>query len=192
MTTVLLAGRRLPHQDFEGDDATPGAGGAYVTCTDTAAGRMVAYATNGRVNRDGRVYRAAIHPHDPDGVTLPQAAQACMTVTGLPLVIPPHWRWAELLAHLRARKGAVVQGWYSKIPREYRLQARADFGHALFISHYSPTAGMRVWDALDANTTHHGSWVPARDIRASMEELARINGAHSLYVGYVPLQPLTV
>ena len=190
MTTVLLAGRKLPHGDWEGDDFTPGAGGKWVTCTDTSLGRMVAYATNGRVNRDGRVYRAAIHPHDPDGVTLPQAAQACMTVTGLPFVIPPHWQWPELLAHLRARKGAVVQGWYSGIPREYRFQARADFGHATWISHYSTTSGMRVWDALDPNTTHHGQWIPARYIRAFMEELSRRNGTTALYVGYVKLQPL--
>jgi hypothetical protein len=49
---------------------------------------------------------------------------------------------------------------------------------------------MRVWDALDANTTHHGQWVPARDIRAAMEELSRRNGTTALYVGFVPLQPL--
>jgi len=83
-----------------------------------------------------------------------------------------------------------VQGWYSKVRREYRFQARADFGHALFISHYSPTSGMRVWDALDANTKHHGQWVPAADIRASMEELSRRNGTTALYVGFVPLQSL--
>lgn len=192
MTTVLLLGRRLPHQDFEGDDFTPGSGGKWVTCTDTATGRMVAYATNGRINRDGRVYRSAIHPHDPDGVTLPQAKQAVRTVTGLDLIIPPAWDWSEVFAHLRARKGLVVQGWYSGIPRDWRFQARADFGHAMWISHYSTTSGMRVWDPLDPNTTHHGQWIPAKHIRASMEELARINkvGIGHLYCGYVPLQPL--
>jgi hypothetical protein len=190
VTTVLLVGRKLPHGDFEGDDWVPGSSGRWVTCTDSSLGRDVAYATNGRVNRDGQVYRAAIHPHDPDGITLRQAQQACMTVTGLPFVIPSHWHWAEVLAHLRARKGAVVQLWYSAIPREYRFQARADFGHAVFISHYSTTAGMRVWDALDANTKHHGQWVPARYIRAGMEELSRRNGTTALYIGYVPLQPL--
>jgi hypothetical protein len=190
MTTVLLAGRRLPHNDFEGDDWVPGSGGAWVTCTDSSLGRDIAYATNGRVNRDGRTYRAAVHPHDPNGITLPQAQQACMTVTGLQLVIPPNWQWPELLAHLKACKGAVVQGWYSGIPREYRFQARADFGHALFISHCSTTSGMRVWDALDPNTTHHGSWIPARYIRAFMEELSRRQGVRSLYCGYVPLQHL--
>jgi hypothetical protein len=49
---------------------------------------------------------------------------------------------------------------------------------------------MRVWDALDANTAHHGSWIPARYIRAFMEELSRRNGTTALYCGYVPLQPL--
>jgi hypothetical protein len=190
MTTVLLAGRKLPHGDFEGDDWASGAN--WKTCTDSATGRMLAYATNGRVNLDGKQIRASVHPHDSDGITLPQAKQAVETLTSMTLVIPPHWQWSELLAHLKARKGAVVQLWYSGISRPYRFQARADFGHAVFISHYSPTAGssMRVWDALDANTTHHGQWVPARDIRAAMEELSRRNGTTALYVGFVPLQPL--
>jgi hypothetical protein len=189
MTTVLLNGRKLPHQDWEGDDFTPGAGGAYVTCTDTSCGRMVAYATNGRIDKDGRVYRAALRPPDPNGITLQQAQGAVRRVANLPLIIPA-WDWYALLAHLRAKKGAVVQGWYSAIPRQYRFQAAANFAHAMWISHYSPTAGMRVWDALDANTTHHGSWVPARDIRRFMEELSRRENYPRLFTAYVPLQPL--
>mgnify|MGYP003401691436 FL=1 len=100
MTTVLLNGRKLPHQDWEGNDFVPGSGGAYVTCTDTSAGRMVAYATNGRVVKDGRVYRAALRPPDPNGITLKQAQQAVRSVTGLRLIIPSDWRWADVLAHL--------------------------------------------------------------------------------------------
>jgi hypothetical protein len=190
MTTVLLNGRKLPHQDWEGDDFTPGAGGGYVTCTDTALGRDVAYATNGRIVLDGRVYRSHVRPPDPNGITLPQARQACRSATGLSLVIPPDWKWAQVLAHLTAKKGAIVQGWYSKIPSDYRFQTGSDFAHAMWISHYSPTAGMRVWDPLDRNRTHHGQWVPARHIRAFMEELSRRMNTTSLYVGYVPLQHL--
>jgi len=190
VTTVLLNGRKLPHGDWEGDDFTPGAGGAYVTCTDTSLGRMVAYATNGGIVKDGRVYRANVHPHDVNGINLSQAAQACKIVTGLTLVRPQHWQWADLLAHLRARKGAIVQGWYASLPRDYRFQADGTFGHAVWISHYSPTSGMRVWDPLDANTTHHGQWVPAKWIRAFAEELAHREGTASLFVGYVPLIPL--
>jgi hypothetical protein len=190
MTTVLLNGRRLPHQDFEGDDYIPGSGGAWVSCTDSATGRDLAYASNGRVNLDGKVIRSAVHPHDPNGISLPQAKRAIETLTHTTLVIPGDWRWEEVLAHLKARKGLVVQLWYSKIPRAYRFQAEADFGHAEFISHYS-ASGMRTWDPLDPNTTHHGQWVPASAIRASMEELARREGTRFLYCGYVPLQPLT-
>ena len=188
MTTVLLAGRKLPHGDWEGDSFTPG--GRFVTCTDCSLGRDVAYATNGGIVKDGRVYRANVHPHDVNGINLGQAAQACKIVTGLTLVRPQHWQWADLLAHLRARRGAIVQGWYDAIPRTYRFQAGADFGHAVFVSHYSPTSGMRVWDALDANTTHHGQWIPAKWIRAFAEELAHREGTSALFVGYVPLIPL--
>jgi hypothetical protein len=190
MTTVLLNGRKLPHQDWEGDDFTPGAGGKYVTCTDTSTGRCLYYASNGRINLDGRQIRAAVHPHDPNGITLIQAKKAVEALTNTTLIVPSNWDWFDFLTHARLKKGAVIQVWYSKIPRDYRFQLAANFGHAMFISHYSPTAGFRTWDALDANKTHHGSWVPARYIRASMEELSRRMGVTSLYVGYVPLQPL--
>jgi hypothetical protein len=188
MTTVLLAGRRLPHQDWEGDSFTPN--GKYVTCTDTSAGRMVAYATNGRVVKDGRVYRAALRPPDPNGITLKQAQQAVRSVTGLRLIIPSAWDWPDVLAHLTAKRGLVIQGWYSGIPRQYRFQLAADFGHAMFASHYSPTAGIRVWDPLDPNTNHHGQWIPARHVRAFMEALSRREGVTSLFAAYVPLQPV--
>ena len=192
MTTVLLDGRKLPHQDWEGDDYTPGAGGKWVTCTDSSVGRDLCYATNGRVDLDGRQIRAAVIPPDPDGITLVQAKQAVERLTDTTLIVPRDWDWFECLAHLRAKKGLVVQGWYAEIPREYRFQLRCDFAHALFISHYSPTAGMRAWDALDANKTHHGSWVPATYIRRSMETLARREGVSvgALFCGFVPLQRL--
>ena len=96
----------------------------------------------------------------------------------------------NLLAHLTAKRGLIVQGWYSRIPRAYRFQAAAEFGHAVWISHYSSTSGMRVWDALDANTKHHGQWVPVVAIRAFAEDLARRNGTTSLYCAFVALQHL--
>ena len=190
MTDVFLLGRKLPAQDFEGDDFTPGAGGSWVTCTDTALGRMVSYATNARIDKDGRVYRASI-PGNPGGITLPQAAVACQRVAGLPFVIPPDWQWQDVLNWLRLDKGLVVQGWYANIPRPYRFQKDpSNFGHAMFISHFSSTSGMRVWDPLDANTSHHGQWIPASMIRSYMEQLASNNHVNSLYCGYVSLQHL--
>ena len=192
MTTVLLDGRKLPHTDWEGDDYTPGAGGAYVTCTDTATSRMLAYATNGRTVLDGRQIRAAVRPPDPNGITLPQAQDAVKRLTGLDMMVPRNWDWYECLTHMRAKKGLIVQGWYDKIPRQYRFQNRSDFAHAMWISHYSPTAGMRVWDPLDANLAHHGLWIPATYIRSFMEELARRQGVGpgALFCGFIPLQPL--
>lgn len=192
MTTVLLDGRKLPHQDWEGDDFTPGAGGRYVTCTDTALGRMVAYATNGRVNKDGRVYRSAVIPADSNGINLQQAKIAARKVAGVDLIIPEAWNWSEVVAHLRAKKGLIIQGWYDAIPRSYRFQARADFGHAMFISHIVSSPGSRNWDPLDPNLTHHGSWVPSKYIRDFMLKLAAKEGLSSerLFCAYVPLQHL--
>jgi hypothetical protein len=192
MTIVLLDGRRLPHQDFEGDDATPGADGRWVTCTDTSAGRALCYSTNGRINLDGKQIRAAVHPHDTDGIRLEQAKQAIEALTNTTIIIPTHWGWADVLAHLRQKRGLIVQGWYAEIPRAERFQLRADFGHAVWISHDSRTSGCRVWDALDANTKHHGNWIARGSIRAFAEEFARRQGRgpDRLYVGYVPLQHL--
>jgi hypothetical protein len=189
MTTVLLAGRKLPAQDWEGDDFTPGAGGKFVTCTDTAAGRAIAYATNGRRVIDGRAIRAAIHPHDPDGATLEQVAQGVHSLTGLELVIPYGWSWPKVMAHLTSRLGLIVLVWYAAIPSSYRFQAFGGFGHAVWLSHLSSTSGMRDWDGLDRNETHHGSWVPASAIKSGMEEWARRDG-HGLRCAYVPLQHL--
>jgi hypothetical protein len=190
MPTVLVDGRKLPRQDWEGDDFTPGAGGHYVTCTDTSAGRAVSYATNGRIDKDGKVYRAAIIPHDPNGVTLPQAKQAARDVADVSLIIPQGWHWANALAHLRAKRGLILQGWYAEIPRMYRYQLGAEFGHAMWASHYSPTSGVRVWDPLDPNTSHHGQWIPAPYVRNFLERLAHEVNSSDLFVGYVPLQHL--
>ena len=180
-----IGGRLLPRNDFEGDDRTPGASG-WVTCQDTAVGRMVAYATNGRCDRDGKVYRAAI-PYDPDGVTLAQMQPAVKRVAGVNLFVPADWRWADALAHLRAGKGLVIDGWYSEIPSAYRFQQGADFAHAIWVSHFSHTSGMRVWDPLNPDIGAYGRWIPGTYIEAFAKELSRRMGTLSLYVGYVPL-----
>ena len=189
MTIVLLDGRKLPHQDWEGDDFTPGAKG-YVTCTDTATGRMIAYATNGRRDLDGKAIRSAVKPPDRDGINLGQAAQATLSLTGLTLVRPQSLDWADALAHLTAKRGLILQGWYSEIPRDYRYQASANFGHAMWASHASPSGFTRVWDPLDANRTHHGTWVPTKYVRAFLERLQHEAGAGHLFVGYVELMAL--
>jgi hypothetical protein len=197
MTTVLLDGRKLPHGDWEGDDFTPGAGGKMVTCTDTSAGRALCYATNGRKDLDGRQIRAAVHPHDTNGINLRQAKQAIEALTNTTIVIPSNWGWTEVSVHLRHRPyvGLIAQLWYAEIPRKYRKQAGPGlFGHAVWLSHYSVTSNrsVRLWDALDPNEDRHGEWVPVTYVRAAMEELARREGTGPghLFCGYIPLQPL--
>jgi hypothetical protein len=195
MTTVLLDGRRLPHIDYEGDDATPGAGGRSVTCTDSAAGRAVYWASNGRVQLDGRQIRAAVHPHDPDGINLRQAKQAVESLTSMTIVIPSHWGWTEVALHLKTKPyvGLIAQGWYAEIPARLRYQdGPGEFGHAVWLSHWSLTSGIRTWDALDRNEAHHGQWIAPKHIRAFMEGLARRErgSIDRLYCGYVPLQHL--
>lgn len=183
MIQPKVDGRLLPRQDFEGDDFTPGAGGHYVTCQDTAVGRMLAFATNGKVDLDGRVIRAAVQPPGPNGISLRQASDAIHQLSGRTLIIPPGLTWAQVLAHLQAHRGLVIDGLYDAIPRAHRFQANAHFGHAIWFSHYSPTSGMRTWDPLDADTTAYGRWLPVAEVRAFAESWGCI-------VGYIPLEPL--
>lgn len=176
--------RKLPRNDWEGDDFTPGSYGRYVTCLDTSAGRMVAYATNGRIDLDGRAYRAAVVPHDSDGITFNQAYDAVWKLTHLNLIIPMKWTSKNVKTHLRYARGLIVAGNYSTIPRDYRYQARSDFNHAMWISHRSEKSGnFRVWDPLNPDRTSYGRWIPEKFVWDFIESLDYL-------VGYVPLERL--
>ncbi len=191
MSAPLLDGRKLPANDFEGDDFTPGAGGAFVTCQDTASGRMVAYATNGRVDVDGKTYRANLGVPDSNGISFQQVAVAVHRVAGKTLVIPGatpgvgRFGRAAVVAWLTARKGLVVDGYYGSIDRAYRSQAGADFNHAIWFSHISPTSGARMWDPLNPDIHGYGRWVPVAVLLAFAASLDYL-------VAYVELEPLPV
>jgi hypothetical protein len=180
MKQPTVFGRKLPRQDFEGDDRMPG--GKYVTCQDTAAGRMVAWATNGRIDKDGRIYRAVLN--DPDGIRLDQAAVAIKRVARLDLVQPRGWKLANVKTHLRYGRGLIVNGDYGAIPRAYRHQAFAHFDHAMWVSHLSAASGnVRLWDPLNPDIHAYGRWVPASVIWAFLETL-------DFACAYVALEPL--
>lgn len=157
MTTPNWHGRKLPLNDWEGDDFTPGAGGSYVTCMDTSAGRMVAWATNGRITMDGKQYRAAIKPPDPNGINFNQAAQAVKSLTGRILV---HYSgWSHPQAWLAAGNGLIITGNYATLPRNWRWQSNADFMHAMFVAYVSGPQSC-LYDPLDPQTHNYGRIVP--------------------------------
>ena len=178
-----LNGRLLPPNDFEGDDATPGAHGAYVTCQDTASGRMLYYATNGSVSIEGKTIRAAIKPAQSDGVSLAQVSLAITSITSPPRVM----RWgtkaiADMRNWLAGGLGLVVDGWYASIPKPYREQSNAAFGHALWIGYYQ-SPNYRVWDPLNKDLSGYGKWIPATAIEPFMR-------SYSGLCGWIPLEAL--
>ena len=185
MAVPTFRRRRLLRNDWEGDDFTPGAGGAYVTCMDTAVGRMVAYATNGRVDKDGKVYRANVIPPDPNGVNFLQMESAIKRVNPhLELEYHTGWTKAQITAWLKAGKGLVLVGKYDTIPRAYRYQASATFAHAMFVSHMNRQGtAVRLWDPLNPDTDGYGKHVPASIIWPFIASIG-------WYCGYVPLHPL--
>ena len=181
MSPPRVFGRWLPRNDWEGDDRTPGAKGKFVTCQDTAVGRMVAWATNGRIDEDGKVYREAVPGHDPNGITLLQAQIAVGAVAHLPLIIPKNWGSANVKTHLRYGRGLVLNGMYSAVPRAYRYQKFADFPHAMWVSHLTTKGLIRLWDPLNPDIHAYGRFVPAGVIWGFLISLDYI-------CGYVPLQ----
>lgn len=176
-------GRLIPRNDWEGDDHTPGAPSAapYVTCGDTSASRAVAWATNGRVVKDGSVYRAVTKA--PAGVTLATLALEIKAVAGLTLIQPTGWAWGECSFHLMTGIGLIIQGQYSSIPAQYRYQDAADFTHDMFACYRSLKSGVRLYDPLNPDTSGYGRWVPASVVRAFIE-----SGGFTL--GYLVNQPL--
>lgn len=180
MAQPTVFGRKLPQNDWEGDDPVAN----WKTCMDTSAGRMVAWATNGRIDKDGNVYRHSVHPHDPDGINLVQAREEIKRVAGLDLVIKRGWPLNNVKTHLKYGRGLIIMGWYEAIPRQYRFQARANFNHAMWASHRSMASGnVRIWDPLNPAIHEYGKWIPAQIIWDFMATLHND-------CGYVPLEPL--
>lgn len=178
---TAFGGRKLPANDWEGDDHTPGAGKNFVTCGDTSAGRAVAWATNGRVVKDGSIYRAVTK--DPDGITLEQLALEIKAIASLGLWIPHGWIWQDASNHLIAGGGLIVQGNYSALPAQYREQSGpVDFEHDVFMAYRSPKSGVRFYDPL-RRKKGYGRWIPAAAARAFIE-------SGGFTVAYVNNQPL--
>lgn len=181
MSAPLAFGRRLPLADTERDDATLGAGGKWVTCVDTSVMRDAAWATNGRIVRDGKALRALIH--DSDGISLAQAKIALHKLTALDLITPQGWDWTRVDSWLLAGRGLVAIGRYDALPLADRYQVSADFAHAIFFTHRSLASGIRTYDALNPSVKGYGRWLPVSHVRAFIE-----SGGFTL--AYIPLQSL--
>jgi hypothetical protein len=181
MMQPLAFGRKLPRNDWEGDDAHL----SWITCTATSAGRAVAWATNGRIDKDGAVYRAAGPISSPDGgQTLQQAAVGVANIAHLQLIIATGWEWADAMAHLRVGGGVILAGVYSSLPRQWRYQDYAAFDHRIWCSHWSKTSGIRTWDPLNPDTKAWGRWLPTGVVQGFALSLGHVDA------GYVPLGPL--
>ena len=174
-------GRRLPLNDWEGDDH----GASWLTCTATSAGRAVAWATNGRIDKDGAAYRAASPAISPGGgQTLQQVAVGVAALAHCQLIAAVGWDWSDVMAHLKVGGGVILAGRYDALPRAYRYQAFGDFSHRIWCSHYSPTSGIRTWDPLNPDIHAWGRWLPLSVVKAFALSLGHVDA------GYVPLQKL--
>jgi hypothetical protein len=113
-----------------------------------------------------------------------QVRSEVAAVAHLPFIIPIGWRDADVVRHLNKGLGLLITGMYSTIPREYRYQSSADFGHSMWVSHRSLSSGnVRVWDALNPDIGSFGRWYPLSIILAFIR-------SNVYQIGYVPLQPL--
>jgi hypothetical protein len=65
--------------------------------------------------------------------------------------------WSTFISSLRAGRGAILVGWYSYIPRQYRGQDSANFGHAIYINEVRASDGaLLMYDPLK----NFPVWVP--------------------------------
>ena len=181
MTQPLAFGRKLPLNDWEGDDGHD----SWITCSATSAGRAVAWSTNGRLVKDGTVYRNASPGAAPDGgQTLQQVAVGVANIAHLKLIIPVGWQWADVMAHLKVGGGVILAGRYDSMDRAYRYQLAGNFGHRIFCTHYSPTSGIRTYDPLNPDIHSWGRWLPLAVVKGFALSLGHVDA------GYVPLQSL--
>jgi hypothetical protein len=153
---------------------------------DTAAGRALAWATNGRKDIDGRKIRAALSPADRDGINIVQVRQAVKTLSKQVIIIKRDPGLVLVKEMLTKGAGLIIWGQYNSIPRSYRHQAGGDFAHAMFATHRSSSLrSVRVWDPLNPNLEGHGRWIPEKYIYNFMND-------YNYDFGYIPLQPLVV
>jgi hypothetical protein len=181
MALSTFKGRTLPLNDWEGDDQP----GPWVTCMDTSAGRAMAWATNGRVDVDGKVIRSHVVPKDTDGISFEQVNLAVHAVNEHCSVVHAHgWDQAKVTSWLKAGKGLIVTGFYSSIPRQYRFQTSASFAHAMFVTHMSKSGkSIRLYDPLNPDLKGHGKSVPSSILWDFLD-------SRGYLVGYVPLHDL--
>jgi len=182
MTQPRVFGRLLPKNDWEGDD------GVYtnLTCMDTAAGRALSWATNGRKDIDGRKIRAALSPADRDGVNIEQVRQAVKKLSGQNILIKRSPGLPLVKTMLGKGAGLIIWGRYNSLPRSFRHQTGGDFAHAMFASHRSSSLrAIRIWDPLNPNLEGHGRWIPEKYVYEFMND-------YDYDFGYIPLQPLVV
>lgn len=175
MKRASFRGRLYPRNDWEGDDFTPGAGGSFVTCQDTAAGRDLAWATNGKVDIDGKAIRARIPGGDSGGVSLAQVADAIKTISGR-VLHHGNMKLADINGALLNGHGFVVDGHYGALARPYRHQAGADFNHAIFIAVLSLASGYRVYDPLNPDIHAFGRWIPRKEMTGFITSLGGLVG----------------
>jgi hypothetical protein len=88
--------------------------------------------------------------------------------------------WATFIKALKEGRGAVIVGWYSYIPLQYRAQLSANFGHAMYINEVRPSDGaLLLYDPLRKTAV----WIPQIHIKRYCGAL-RLSGGGTLGYGY--------
>lgn len=133
----------------------------YENCTMASAATAIDRHTLGTIKTTGARMRSC-QGDKVGGTDLIDARDAWSNCWGQHLDVRLKISWSTFIAALKAGRGAVLVGWYSKIPVQYRGQVSANYGHAIYINEVRPTDGaLLMYDPLRKNPV----WVPQIHIK---------------------------
>jgi len=149
----------------------------YSNCTMASAATAIDRHTLGRIRSTGAKMRS--YQGDQSGGTdLLDARNAWSRGYGQYLDVRLRTSWSTFIAALKGRRGAILVGWYSYIPRAYRGQYSASFGHAVYINEVRPSDGaLLMYDPLRSTAI----WVPQVYIKRFAGAMRFSNGSHLGY-----------
>lgn len=128
----------------------------WENCTCASAATAIDRHTLGRIRTTGAKMRLCQNDR-VGGTDLMDMKYAWSHCYGQYLDVHLKISWRTFIAGIKAGRGAIVLGWYSEIPRKYRGQDRAYFGHAVYINEVRPSDGaLLLYDPLNEKPV----WIP--------------------------------
>lgn len=152
----------------------------WENCTCAAGATAIDRHTLGRIRASGAKMRSC-QSDQSGGTDLNDLHAAWAHCFSQNLDVRLKISWSTFIATIKSGRGAVIVGWYSYIPKVYRGQVSANFGHAMYINEVRPGDGaLLLYDPLRSTAV----WIPQVYIKRYCGATRFANG-RTLGYGYV-------